>query len=193
MADVTTPVPDATALGLLVAGRLLGFNLLNDTAGADAMGLVTASPAAFTLLGRLKAISDNTDGLESLVTATNTLLTTLGGYQDGQEGLLGDLRTLLTTQATYLDGLENLLTLGNGSAELVTPARRSFAIAKHDTTAITPLPRAVRVDVAGTVTYRTVDDTADVTMTALAGEVIQARVQFIRATGTSASGFLGFA
>lgn len=75
----------------------------------------------------------------------------------------------------------------------IAPARTAFAIAKHDTNPITPLPRAVRVDTAGTVIYRAVDSATDVTITAFAGEIIQARVQYIRATGTAPTGFVGLA
>jgi hypothetical protein len=77
MADnVTTPVEAGKVLALKdIAGVLFAWNLLADAAGADAMGLVTASPAANTLLGRLKAVAD--------------LLTTQNGYLDGVETLLG--------------------------------------------------------------------------------------------------------
>lgn len=73
------------------------------------------------------------------------------------------------------------------------PARQAFAITKSDSNPITPLPRAVRVNVAGTVAFRAVDSAADVTITVYAGEVIPARVQFIRDAGTTASGFVGLA
>lgn len=137
MVDLTTPAPDGTIIGDMIDGKFHGRNLIKDSAGADAMGLVEATPAANTLLGRLKAIVD----------------------------------AILT----------------------IAPARNAFVIVKSDTNAISPLPRAVRVDVAGAVTYRAADSNADVTITALAGEVIQARVQYIRSTGTAASGFVGLA
>lgn len=69
MATITTPVPDGTILGEVVDGKLLGYNLLVDTTATDALGLVTADPAAFTLLGRLKAIYDR---LTSGVAVTGT-------------------------------------------------------------------------------------------------------------------------
>lgn len=76
MADnITTPVADGQVLALKdVGGVKFPQNLLNDTAGADAMGLVGTTPAANTLLGRLKAIAD--------------LLALTNGYVDGVEGLL---------------------------------------------------------------------------------------------------------
>ncbi len=79
------------------------------------------------------------------------------------------------------------------ATEAAQPARQSFTITPNDTTAITPLPRAVRVNTAGTVAYRAVDSAADVTVTVSAGETIPARIQYIRATGTSATGFVGHA
>lgn len=79
------------------------------------------------------------------------------------------------------------------ATEAAQPARQAFAIAKHDTNAITPLPRAVRVDSAGTVVFRLVDSAADVTITAVAGEIIPGRVQYIRAAGTVPTGFVGYA
>ena len=172
-----SPLPAGTDVGDAPGGKFISRTGLFDTAGADALGLVAASPAAFSFLGRLKAIADNTDGIE--------------GFLDGVEGLLTDLRTLLTTQSGFLDNVEGLLGVGNDAAALLVPARNDFAITPSDGAAITPLPRAVRVNVAGTVVYRSVDSAADVTINAAAGEVIQSRVQYIRATGTSATGFVG--
>lgn len=59
MADVTTPVPDGTLIGALIGGKLYGYNLLTDTVGADAMGLVGASGK---LLDNLKGINDKLAG-----------------------------------------------------------------------------------------------------------------------------------
>lgn len=60
MADnLTTPVPAGTVLATKDLGtRQLPLNGLLDQTGADAMGVVTAAPAANTLLGRLKDIAD---------------------------------------------------------------------------------------------------------------------------------------
>ena len=58
MVELTTPAPDGTPIGEMIDGKFYGRNLLADTNGADAMGLVAAAPAANTLLGRLKAIVD---------------------------------------------------------------------------------------------------------------------------------------
>lgn len=97
MADnVTTPVADGKVLAFKdIGGILFALNLLVDAAGQDVMGLVAASPAANTMLGRLKAIADlltsqngYVDGLEGLQTAGNATLTQIAGYLDGVEGLL---------------------------------------------------------------------------------------------------------
>lgn len=58
--------------------------------------------ALTTLLGYVDGLEGFTDGVETLITSTNTLLTTQAGYVDG-------LETLLTTQAGYLDGVETKL------------------------------------------------------------------------------------
>jgi len=60
MADnITSPVPDGTTLATKdIGGVQYQKSLITDQAGADAVGLVTASPAATTILGRLKAIAD---------------------------------------------------------------------------------------------------------------------------------------
>lgn len=80
--NLTTPVADATVLAAKdIGGVKFPQNLLNDAAGADAMGLVTATPAANTLLGRLKAIAD-------LLALTNGFVDQLEGHLDGVEGLL---------------------------------------------------------------------------------------------------------
>lgn len=85
------------------------------------------------------------------------------------------------------------LTAVQTAAEASQPATQAFDITPHATNAITPLPRAVRVNAAGTVTFRMSGSATDVTITALAGEIIPGRVQYIRATGTTAAGFLGLA
>jgi hypothetical protein len=92
------------------------------------VGSVTASPTTNTLLARLKALQDNTDGLEALIGTTNTslasivtqtdtleaLITTLNGYADGLEGLIGTTNSTLSTLATQTDTLETLIAATNG-------------------------------------------------------------------------------
>ena len=95
MAGQTTPVANGTDIGDLIGGKLYGRNLINDTAGADAMGLVHATPAPLTLLGRLKAITDALLGATpagenyigktggDVVTIAQALTVTIGTYATG--------------------------------------------------------------------------------------------------------------
>lgn len=77
-------------------------------------------------------------------------------------------------------------------SELITsPGRNAFTITPHATNEISPLPRSVRFDGAGTVALRTVDGAADISITVAAGETLDWRIQYIRATGTTATGIVG--
>ncbi|MBB5987445.1 spike base protein, RCAP_Rcc01079 family [Sphingobium lignivorans] len=64
------------------------------------------------------------------------------------------------------------------------PARRAFTIVPSDSAPIDPLPKAVRFNGAGTVTFRAVDSTADETWDVSAGEIVDVRMLYIRQTGT---------
>jgi hypothetical protein len=118
LAALLTPVPDDTDIGELISDKLHGRSVLYDAAGADAIGLVTANPAATTLLGRLKAIQDllaltngYVDGLEGLATTLNGLVDGLEAL--GASGATAALQTTgnasLVTIAGYLDTVETLL------------------------------------------------------------------------------------
>jgi len=74
-----------------------------------------------------------------------------------------------------------------------SPARRVFLITPHDTTALDPLPKAIRADGAGAIVFRAVDSNADVTVNVVAGEVLDVRAKYIRATGTTVTVIHGFA
>lgn len=74
-----------------------------------------------------------------------------------------------------------------GSDSIVSPALKMFAITPHATNEITPLPKAIRCDVAGTVALRAAGDNADVAITMAAGEVLSVRAQYVRAAGTTAT------
>jgi hypothetical protein len=73
------------------------------------------------------------------------------------------------------------------------PARKVFAITPHASNEINPLPKSVRFNVGGTVAFRAVDSTEDVSVTVADGEQLDYRMQYIRATGTTATGILGAA
>jgi hypothetical protein len=97
-----------------ILGILFAKNLLNDTAGADAMGLVDPTPAPNTMLGRLKTIADGVTALAGSVDGLEGLATSLNGFVDGLETLIGTSNTSLTAIAGYVDGLEALATSLNG-------------------------------------------------------------------------------
>lgn len=64
-----TPLATGTNVSETIGGKEYGRSTLHDAAGADAMGAVGSSPAANTLLGRLKAI---VDAITSLLGTNNT-------------------------------------------------------------------------------------------------------------------------
>jgi hypothetical protein len=73
------------------------------------------------------------------------------------------------------------------------PGREMFLITPHATNPITPLPKALRFDGAGTVTLRAVDSGADITINVAAGEVLDVRAAYVRAAGTTATPIHGIA
>lgn len=73
------------------------------------------------------------------------------------------------------------------------PARQIFLITPHASNEVSPLPKAIRADSAGTVALRAVGSSADVTVTLAAGEVLAVRAQYVRATGTTVATLHGLA
>lgn len=73
------------------------------------------------------------------------------------------------------------------SNSVSAPSRNVFVITPHASNEVSPLPKAVRFDGAGAVTFRAVDSPADVVMNVVAGEVLDIRIQYLRATGTTVS------
>lgn len=76
----------------------------------------------------------------------------------------------------------------------VTAPSRSFAaVSKHDTNPLARIPKAIRVGTGGTLIMRGVDDGADTTFLNVAsGERIDARPQYIRASGSTAADIVAF-
>lgn len=71
-------------------------------------------------------------------------------------------------------------------------ARNAVAITAHDTNPINPVPVKVYVGGAGTVIGRAQGSSADVTFLGVpAGTVLPIRFQYIRSTGTTATGLIG--
>ena len=73
------------------------------------------------------------------------------------------------------------------------PARNVFVITPHATNEVSPKPKAIRADTAGTITFRTVDGSADVVMTVSAGEILPVRVKYVRVSGTTVTLIHGLA
>jgi len=65
------------------------------------------------------------------------------------------------------------------------PSRHQFLITPSDTADLPAVPKGIRADTAGTITFRSIDSRDDVTMTFAAGQTEPFRVQFVRATGTT--------
>ena len=85
------------------------------------------------------------------------------------------------------DRFENV----NGLAD---PARMAFAITPHATNEVDPLPKAIYVGTGGDLVGRAVGSSADVTFRNLAsGQILDVRLQYVRATGTTAANVLGLA
>ena len=125
--NLTTPVADGQILAAKdIAGVKFPWNLLADASGVDAMGLVSATPAANTLLGRLKAILDALTTIDGRVDGLEALATTLNGLVEGLEALgaaqstatlQGDANATLTAIAGYLDAVETLLAAATPAGE----------------------------------------------------------------------------
>lgn len=72
-------------------------------------------------------------------------------------------------------------------------AQHSYPVTPHNTNEIGDvIPRAIRVNVGGTLVFQLLGDTADRTITALNGEWLPISPRIIKATGTTATGILAF-
>jgi hypothetical protein len=72
------------------------------------------------------------------------------------------------------------------------PAREAFALAPHDSNEIDPLPKALYVGTGGTIVGRAAGSSADVTFRNLqSGQILDVRLKFVRATGTTATDLVG--
>ena len=75
-----------------------------------------------------------------------------------------------------------------------SPARRAFAIVPSDAAPLPATLKALYVGTGGHVTLRPIDADADVTFRNLSpGQVLDVRVQYVRATGTTAADLVGLA
>ena len=74
------------------------------------------------------------------------------------------------------------------------PARHAFVVTPHATNEIDPLPKAIFIGTGGNIVGRPVASTVDVTFKNLAsGQILDVRLQYIRASGTTAADLVGLA
>ncbi len=72
--------------------------------------------------------------------------------------------------------------------DAILPARTAKAVVPSDTVALDPVPRGIYIGTGGDVTLRAIGSAADVTYRNLGdGAYIAVRVQYIKATGTTAA------
>lgn len=77
---------------------------------------------------------------------------------------------------------------------LADPARHAFSITPHATNAVQPLPKAVFIGTGGTLVGRPAGSDSDVTFKNLAsGQILPVRLQYVRASGTTAADIVGLA
>lgn len=76
---------------------------------------------------------------------------------------------------------------------IVAPARHAFAVVPSDAVELSPLPKALLIGGAGTVSLRAIDSSVDVQIAVLAGQLLPIRARFVRAAGTSATAIIGLA
>lgn len=70
-------------------------------------------------------------------------------------------------------------------------ARNAVAVTPHDTNALNPIPDRLYVGGAGTVILRARGSAADTTFLGVpAGSVLPVQAQYVRATGTTATGII---
>jgi hypothetical protein len=73
------------------------------------------------------------------------------------------------------------------------PSRNCYLITPHATDPVPFVTKAIRADDAGTITFRTLESNADVTLTFAAGEMIPVRVTHVRVAGTTVTKIHGLA
>lgn len=86
--------------------------------------------------------------------------------------------------------IDSFKNYGDSAAD---PARRAFTVTPSDAAELTLLPKALLIGGAGNIVLRPVDSSADVTIAAVAGQIVPIRAQFVRATGTTATAIVALA
>lgn len=75
---------------------------------------------------------------------------------------------------------------------LISPASSSFAIVPHDSEEQPSITKAIYVGTGGDVSLRLADDASDRVFRNVAdGSILDLRVRFVRATGTTAADLVG--
>ena len=74
---------------------------------------------------------------------------------------------------------------------LTSPATRHTAITPSDSVDLDPRPRALRINVGGNIAIRDREGT-DITYAVIAGEILPFRGVRVLATGTTATGIVGW-
>ena len=131
----TTPLSAGTNVSETIGGKEYGRSLLADTAGTDAMGVVGASPAANTLLGRLKAVVDAVLSLVGLTAPADTIFTIAPGT-----GVLSTIPKALfvTADGTLAvgDASNSSVSLGSVKAGQLIPIRARYVYATGTTATV---------------------------------------------------------
>ncbi|ODP39258.1 spike base protein, RCAP_Rcc01079 family [Sphingomonas turrisvirgatae] len=82
---------------------------------------------------------------------------------------------------------------GSFEERVTYPSRRVAAVTPHDSNALADVPKALYVGTGGNIALRAIDDSADVTFNNVPnGTILAVRASHVRATGTTASGIIGF-
>ncbi len=173
MTATVTPLPANTDVAETLGGKAHSRAILFDGTGADAMGAVAASPAANTLLGRLKAIAD--------------LLGLTNGYVDGIEALLGGAATdaKLESVRLLLAGAATAAKQDSTKASIdaQAPADDIWPITNSDN-ALAPVPRALLVLTSGTLILKGSSGTAT-PVPVVAGQQISLKARYVMAASTA--------
>ena len=176
MADnVTTPIADGTAMATKDLGGVhIPKNAIVDQAGADAVGLVTTTPAANTILGRLKAIYDALTSPAS------------GIFFPTTQPVSAASLPLPTGAAT--SAKQDAIKASIDATALVLPP---FPITPHASNALPRQITAISLQEAGDVTFRAPGAGSDETVSLPAG-MFPFPATHIRVSGTTATGLTGF-
>ena len=115
MTGLATPIGNGTDIAEVINDKAYSRALIADASGADAVGAVAASPASYTILGRLKAVATAIADMATAV--TNAISLTTGA--DNFKALTPGSADLSPIPKALFIGTEGTITLvgANGNAE----------------------------------------------------------------------------